>query len=142
MANYSFLVGKTIVAVFLAADKKALKFEFSDGATQEAWCDGDCCSDTWIESLSLPAGGLPAKIMAVNDLPLREKEAEHGDLTQIYGLKITTPAGYLDLDFRNTSNGYYGGNLYWKGHGEYFYGGVYGQNRSEWNWQPVGEGVD
>lgn len=142
MKDYSFLIGKIITGVSLAVDKKALLLVFEDGTTQEAWCDGDCCSDTWIESLSLPVGGLPAKIVAVENLEMPDREEGNGEIIQIYGLKITTSAGYLDLDFRNASNGYYGGNLYWKGHDGYFYGGVSGQNRSEFVWRAVGVGAD
>ena len=39
------------------------------------------------------------------------------------------------IDYRNESNGYYGGNLCWDD--ESFYGGVYGQNVSTMNWQNV-----
>lgn len=40
------------------------------------------------------------------------------------------------IDYRNESNGYYSGNLSW-GDGDYFYGGVYGQNVSKQDWQKI-----
>lgn len=128
------LVGKTLAKVELASDKKAIRFTV-DGETVVAKCDADCCSDTWIESVEMPAGGLPAKIIGIGDLDLPPAAESGGDVVEFYGLKLITDKGDLVLDYRNSSNGYYGGNLSWPG--EYFYGGVYGQNDSNEDWQPV-----
>ena len=125
------LIGKTLTNVELASDKKAIRFTV-DGETVVAKCDGDCCSSTWIESLEMPAGGLPAKILEVADLDLPSQESDY-ELIQFYGLKLTTDKGDLVLDYRNESNGYYGGNLSWPG--EYHYGGVHGQNDSTEQWE-------
>ena len=126
----SVLIGKTLTAVDLAADKKAIRFTV-DGEAVVAKCDGDCCSSTWIESVEMPAGGLPAKILEAADLDLPSQDND-GHLIQFYGLKLTTDKGDLVLDYRNESNGYYGGNLSWPG--EYHYGGVYGQNNCTEDW--------
>lgn len=124
------LIGKTLTKVEVAADKLAIRFTV-DGEEVIAKCDADCCSSTWIESVEMPAGGLPAKILEAGDLELPSRENEDG-LLQFYGLKLTTDKGDLVLDYRNESNGYYGGNLSWPG--EYHYGGVYGQNNSTEEW--------
>lgn len=129
----SILVGKTLTQVELATDKKAIRFTV-DGETVVALCDGDCCSDTWIESVEMPAGGLPALILEATDLDLPSQPNGY-ELIQCYGLKLTTDKGDLVLDYRNESNGYYGGNLSWPG--EYHYGGVYGQNESKEEWAPT-----
>lgn len=131
------LVGKTLSSVEVAADKKAIRFTV-DGEQIVAKCDGDCCSSTWIESVDMPAGGLPARILAVEDLNMPEQpQADEYEVVAYYGLKLTTDKGDLVLDYRNESNGYYGGNLSWPD--EYHYGGVYGQNNSKEEWQPVTE---
>jgi len=36
---------------------------------------------------------------------------EHVDQVEYYGLKITTERGRATIDYRNDSNGYYGGSL-------------------------------
>jgi hypothetical protein len=126
----SALIGKTLTSVEIAKDKKAIRFTV-DGEPVVAKCDGDCCSDTWIESVEMPAGGLPAKILEAADLNLPSASNE----LAFYGLKLTTDKGDLVLDYRNESNGYYGGNLTWPD--EYHYGGVYGQNNSKEEWQPA-----
>lgn len=129
----SILVGKTLEKVELASDKKAIRFTV-DGEPVVAKCDGDCCSSTWIESVEMPAMGLPAKVLAASDLELPSQGSD-GDLIQFYGLKLTTDKGDFVLDYRNESNGYYGGNLSWPG--EYHYGGVFGQNNSSEEWTEI-----
>lgn len=133
------LIGKTITAIEIAADKKAIRFVLSDGE-EIAKADGDCCSDTWIEHIELPALGFPAEVTEVQNLDLGErKDGEWGDVTALYGCKIITTRGEIVIDYRNASNGYYGGNLSWS-NDSYFYGGVYGQNVSKNEWQPVTAG--
>ena len=129
------LVGKTLSNVELAADKKAIRFTV-DGQPLVVKCDGDCCSDTWIESVEMPVGGLPAIFLEAANLDLPSQDND-GDLIQFYGLKLTTDKGDLVLDYRNQSNGYYGGNLSWPE--EYHYGGVYGQNNSKEEWMPAAD---
>lgn len=127
------LIGRTIESLQIADDRKALRFVTTEGEVI-AKCDGDCCSNTWIEHLELPALGFPAKVVSVDDLDgRREESGEYGDVTQHYGCKITTERGEIVIDYRNASNGYYGGNLSWPDD-DYFYGGVHGQNISTCNW--------
>ena len=131
------LIGKTINAVKIAEDKKAILFETTEGNLM-ARADGDCCSSTWIENIELPVNGFPAKVLTVEnlDLPTKETKNEDYDVIAYYGCKITTDKGDIVIDYRNSSNGYYGGNLCWPGD-DYFYGGVYGQNISKEVWKDV-----
>lgn len=133
MSGAEVLAGKMLTRVELAKDKKAICFTV-DGERVVAKCDGECCSSTWIESVEMPAGGLPAKIIAAKDLDL-PAQSDEDELIQFYGLKLTTDKGDLVLDYRNESNGYYGGNLSWPG--DYYYGGVWGQNKSKEEWEEV-----
>lgn len=125
-----FLEGKTILGIKIADDRKALLF-ICDDADHIAKSDGDCCSDSWIENVEMPALGFPARVASVKDLDLGSEEGEDGCLAK-YGCKITTDKGEIVIDYRNASNGYYGGDLVWPD--EYFYGGVYGQNESTLRW--------
>ena len=129
------LVGKTITAIELADDKEALRFVLADGECIVK-CDADCCSHTWIEHIELPALGFPALVVAVDDLNMEPDSAENGEL-KFYGCKVTTDRGEIVIDYRNSSNGYYGGSLSWPDD-DYYYGGVHGQNVSEEKWRPVG----
>lgn len=130
------LVGKTIQKIKIAADDMAIMFVCDDGE-HIARCDADCCSHTWIENVDINVLGFPCTVLEVVDLDLPEEEEEwdgNGEYIQFYGLKIVTDRGAIELDYRNSSNGYYGGSLSWPDD-KWFYGGVYGQNISEEEWK-------
>lgn len=131
------LIGKTLTGMKIAKDKKALLFEVGS-ENIIARTDGDCCSNSWVESVELPALGFPAKVLSVEDLKMPDLGSpdEH-EVIAYYGLKITTDKGEIVIDYRNESNGYYGGNLVWRD--DYFYGGVWGQNVSNEDWQAIRE---
>lgn len=134
------LIGKTLVGIDVAKDRMSLRFNVSEGDPVIALCDADCCSLTWVEGVELPALGFPALVTAVDDLELPQddkptKYQESTDVVAYYGLKISTDRGEIVIDYRNDSNGYYGGSLSWPD--EYFYGGVYKQNVSKAEWEPV-----
>ena len=129
------LIGKTLTGVKLAKDKEAILFQTTDGDIV-ARCDADCCSYTWIEHVENTIREFPAQVTEAADIEdglpeTIENDPEH-DYLQFYGFKVTTDKGVLVIDFRNASNGYYGGSLSWPG--EYHYGGVYGQNSNEHEW--------
>ncbi len=59
-----------------------------------------------------------------------------GGETKYYGCKITTDKGHIIIDYRNESNGYYGGDIVWPDDRS-FYGGVFGQNVSDEKWKDI-----
>ena len=131
------LIGKKIVAMYLAEDKQALKFDIEGADALVVRTDGDCCSHTWIEHLEIPALGFPALVTAVEDLDMnKDPDETDGDYVQFYGCKISTDRGEIVIDYRNSSNGYYGGSLSWPDD-KYYYGGVHGQNVSKEEWRKV-----
>lgn len=123
------LVGKNVMAVSLAEDGGAIKFEIEDGQSLVVKVDGDCCSHSWIEHVEAPENML-GTVTAVEDVDMPDlgNQPDH-DSMKYYGCKIHTDKGSSLIDYRNDSNGYYGGMLCWPG--EYHYGGVYGQNISK-----------
>lgn len=128
------IIGKIVIAIQIADDKKALRFVTPDGDVI-ARTDGDCCSASWVESVDLPFKGLPATVLDVVNLDLSSanEEREYGELVQHYGCEIKTDKGAITIEYRNESNGYYGGELCWPDD-PYFYGGVFGQNVSSEQW--------
>lgn len=124
------LVGRTLTGLKVASDGMALLFQTTEGDIV-AKCDADCCSHTWIEGIELPVS-FPAVVSAVEDIPLNEGADDQDGELAFYGLKVTTDRGHIVIDYRNESNGYYGGNLTWPG--DHHYGGVYGQNESNMDW--------
>ncbi len=131
------LVGKILTGIQIAEDKGAIRCAI-DGGEIIARADGDCCSHSWIESVELPALGFPCLVTAVSDLDMPEQpyDTNEHECLRFYGCKISTDKGDIVIDYRNSSNGYYGGNLCWPDDG-YFYGGVYGQNVSKEKWQDI-----
>lgn len=134
----SVLVGKILTGIKIAADRQAILFE-TPGGEIVVDVDADCCSYTWIEHIELPALGFPAVVTAVDNLDMPDgaesKFHSNPDSLQFYGCKISTDRGEIVIDYRNDSNGYYGGSLTWPG--DSHYGGVYGQNLSKHEWTAV-----
>lgn len=133
------LIGKTLTGMRIAEDRQALLFQTADGDLV-VHVDADCCSYTWVEGVELPALGFPAVVTAVDDLEMPENSQAstfHTDADSLafYGCKISTDRGEIVIDYRNDSNGYYGGSLTWPG--EHHYGGVYGQNNSKEEWKEI-----
>lgn len=125
------LVGRTIEEVHIADDAKAIRF-LTDQGEIIARADADCCSETWIEHVEIPALGIPAFVTSAKDVAMPEPDQGEDEYLQSYGFEISTDRGEILIEYRNASNGYYGGNLAWPG--EHFYGGVYEQNVSSCNW--------
>ena len=135
--NDNPLIGKRIVAVWLADDQKALRFDVGGGEPIIVRADGDCCSSTWIESLDTPDLLIGGVVASVDDLDMPDRgQPDEYEVIAYYGCKVTTDKGACVIDYRNESNGYYGGNLSWPNDG-YFYGGVYGQNVSNEKWNLI-----
>ena len=131
------LIGKTVRAVHLADDKGAIRFDVDGCEPIIARADGDCCSHTWIEGLDTPSLLIGGEVTAVEDLAMPDLgQPDEYDVIEYYGCKITTTKGACVIDYRNSSNGYYGGSLSWPSD-DYFYGGVYGQNVSKEEWKQV-----
>jgi hypothetical protein len=139
MSNAHPLIGKTVTNINIATDKMAMQFVIKDGEPIVCRTDGDCCSNSWIEHVELPVNGFPFLVKGVEDLGLPKIKKNNGDdediETKIYGVNIATDKGDMVIDFRNESNGFYGGDLIWPG--QYFYGGVYNQNVSKEKWKPL-----
>ncbi len=130
------LVGKTITGVKMATDKEAMLFETTEGSIV-CKVDGDCCSHSWIEHVELPALGFPCVVVSMGDLDMNKPAQEIDyDHIQFYGYKLITDRGEIIIDYRNSSNGYYGGNIHWPDD-DYYYGGVFGQNVSKEEWQDI-----
>ena len=130
------LIGKAIKEIQMTTDKLAIKFVLEDGAEVIARTDADCCSQTWIEHISLPCSGFPAFVTDARNIEMPDLGTpDNAECVAYYGYEIKTNKGDLVIDYRNESNGYYGGYLYWPG--DNFCGGVYGQNIANDEFVPV-----
>lgn len=130
------LIGRVINAVYVAVDGSAIRFDMLDGEPIVANAYGDCCSHTWIENVETPEN-LLGTVSEVEDLDLPPAEEDEekrfsDNYIQFYGCKISTEKGSSTLDYRNESNGYYGGTLSWPGDYDSFTGDI-----SKVDWKQV-----
>lgn len=129
------LIGKILTGMKISEDKMALLLSTTEGDLVVG-TDADCCSHTWIEHVELPALGFPCLVTEVSDLNMPDLGSpDEYDVIAYYGCKISTDKGDIIIDYRNSSNGYYGGSLSWPG--DYHYGGVGGQNVSKQVWKEI-----
>lgn len=98
------IVGKTLLKVVLHESHEVLDLIFDDVQIQLA-TEGDCCSHTWIESLTI----VPDDLSLGGTKVISDYYDE--DYIQVYQTKIHTNQGSINIEYRNASNGYYGGWL-------------------------------
>lgn len=117
--NIKDIIGLKLNKISVNADKTFLVLNLThptDGDTKVFGdVEGECCSESWIEHISLPVA-LPATITGVEDLDfpdLSTWDNPEYEFLQFYGFNIHTDKGSLTIDYRNDSNGYYGGQINW-----------------------------
>jgi hypothetical protein len=79
--------------------------------------DGDCCSETWFADIIGVKNLIRDRreeVIGIEklDLPAPEDNRNRQDVDQAYGYRLKTKKGDCDIIFRNSSNGYYGGDIY------------------------------
>lgn len=104
------MLGRPIRAVVLAPDKCSIRFEFQDGAAQVFGVEGDCCSRSWIEHLTVPDDVDGAELVTVTESMMETDDHEH-ECLKVYSTTFRTNRGDIVVEYRNSSNGYYGGWL-------------------------------
>lgn len=106
------IVGKTILSYNKSHEGLVIQ---TDAGTLKFYVDGDCCSQSWIESVEAPK--LPAKILAVTEVDIGEviQGTSEQDHVQKYSTTLKTDQGDFEIEYRNESNGYYGGSIHFAG---------------------------
>lgn len=113
---YSFeilnpLVGKQITGVRVEKGGEKLAFDTNAGQLSLE-VTGDCCSHSWIEHIEGVRNLVGATVLSVSDRDMPGGiEDEEYEYLQFYGYDIKTDKGNFYFEFRNSSNGYYGGGL-------------------------------
>lgn len=74
---------------------------------------GDCCSETWFADIIGTDALIDGTVSSVENIVVADKDdgrsrQEHDDFM---GIKITTDKGSCEIIYRNSSNGYYGGDI-------------------------------
>ena len=110
----SNLVGKTVKALYVSDNQSRLVVVHNEGQAPY-FCDSDCCSETWIADIVGVSRLLGHTVLKAEDMNLPQSDVDDGrcrqDSDEFYGLKLLTSGGYVDILYRNSSNGCYGGSL-------------------------------
>lgn len=113
MDKFSNILNKEIAAVI--HDKYEILFAFADGTRQGFRVEGDCCSNSWIEHFDMPNNVVGATITSIEEHGIDAFEVAPGkaesEYIQVYQTHFKTSRGVICLEYRNSSNGYYGGYL-------------------------------
>lgn len=102
------LKGRKIEKILISPDQDYLVFE-TDKGRQAYYADGDCCSVSWFSGITGVDALLGHTVTGTENVDLGEVQESPHECLQLYGIKLTTDAGRADVEFRNSSNGYYGG---------------------------------
>ena len=106
------LVGKRVLKLQVSQDQSVLVVTHDQGrSVYQTYAD--CCSETWIADIvgvdrllgQTVLQAVDRELEAVNDGRTRQEE------DSFYGIQLRTTGGIVDLVYRNSSNGYYGGGL-------------------------------
>ncbi len=114
------IVGRRVSGVFRCGVPKINRdfaFTFSDGSCVYGSPDGDCCSYSWVEHINGVQDVIGQEIVSFENRVEGGKKDPYYDYLSLYGTTLITKGGHrIDIDYRNASNGYYGGWLSWHLH--------------------------
>ncbi len=115
--NLKKILGRKLEKVVLSGNKDNIELYFQDGGPNfYFWVEADCCSSSWIEHLELPGNIEGAVLLSVADSDNitqnhESSEPESWESICVYNTSFKTDKGEIVLEYRNSSNGYYGGSL-------------------------------
>lgn len=106
------LVGKTVSKVEISSGEEVLVVTHDSGRSVYE-TEGDCCSQTWIADIVGVANLIGHKVIKVESLEVNcvDDGRTRQEVDSFYGIKLHTTGGYVDIVYRNSSNGYYGGSM-------------------------------
>jgi len=122
MTIFRELIGKKINGIFLGNDKWTLVFRDVEGKHYRFDTSNDCCNTVWINHItgvdcvrsgndvfSLLRG---AEVISAEDKGWGEnRDDDEYEVVQDGFWTIKTDRGYIDIEVRNSHNGYYGGGF-------------------------------
>lgn len=114
MTAMTEVVGRVVNGVYVHDEENLLVFDTSGGQVAYATY-GDCCSETWFADIVGVKSLLGQAVRAAEniDVPdhLQDDERSRQDYDQYMGVRLYTDVGSCDIIYRNSSNGYYGGDI-------------------------------
>ena len=121
MSEFNVLVGKRINGLFIGDQAWSLVFRDINGRHYCFRTENDCCNTVWFNHVNgvetvLGEGNLfdilrGAMVTGVEDKGWTDDREDGYDVIQDGFWTIATDRGYIDLEVRNSHNGYYGGSV-------------------------------
>lgn len=111
---FSALVGRRVTRVEINVANNYLRFHTEAVLLPAGYAaTGDCCSHSWFAAINGLASLLGQVVVRIESrvMPNDDYDAENMHCIQYYGWSIVTARGYCDIEMRNESNGYYGGDV-------------------------------
>jgi hypothetical protein len=126
MSEFNVLVGKRINGLFIGNDKWTLVFRDIAGRRYRFDTENDCCNSVWFNHVSgvniLGEGNSFDLLRGIEVLSVESKgwgdnrsDEDGHEVVQDAFWTIRTNRGYIDLEVRNSHNGYYGGSVSYSG---------------------------
>lgn len=113
--TFDILIGKTVKAIYITDDDQQLWFDTNAGYYAFV-TDNDCCNHVWFCYFN-GVDKLPARVKSTKDYPwekLTQGQFVMGDEAEDRVLfTLVTTKGNIDIEVRNSHNGYYGGSVKW-----------------------------
>lgn len=109
------LIGKRVDGLYINGDT-SIKLQ-SGEQWYELYTDADCCSESWIAHVDGShegfGGVIGATITEVREVTIGEAIGTRQECDELYAtyLKHDNYGGEFAIEYRNSSNGYYGGWL-------------------------------
>ncbi len=109
------LINSVVSSVEINRDKTLIKFN-TDKGSFTYYTYGDCCSNSWMEHVSGLNELIGHEVISTSEVDLdRVLELDEYGYTdnclEIYNSIACTAKGRFVIEYRNESNGYYGGSL-------------------------------
>jgi hypothetical protein len=123
------MVGKTIMKVEMEEEHEVLRFTDSAGETYHYTLYAGCCSRTWIEHINGITQLLGHEVTGAALVPMDTIERGSWEYIRCYSYRMTTQVGTFEVELRNSSNGYYGGELQYAEL-------LTGEDAEYWGWNP------
>lgn len=127
MSVFNELVGKRINGIFLGNSGWTLVFRTTEGKYHRFDTSNDCCNSVWVnhisgvnavgsgDSFDLIRGAL---VTGAEDKGWGENRSDEDDYEVVQDgfWTLRTDRGWIDIEVRNSHNGYYGGSFDESGH--------------------------
>lgn len=111
----SKLLGRKVLTLLINPDHTYMRFNTDEGSF-DFYCYADCCSESFINHVNCIEDLLGDTVLEVDEVDMFKAlgitpEPTKQEYDDVLTYRIRTPKGVCALEFRNSSNGYYGGSL-------------------------------